>query len=522
MKKTVKKSLALILAALMLVSCMGFSATAAESTGYEVTRINCTVYGDTKTQRGFNWYTDKNCGTTIEYLPASEYNASSANPFSNAYTKDGSSSEWDGKYCHKVILTGLEPGTKYYYRVGDAKTNSWSDVVGTFVTDNGDGKFSFIAIADVQASSYEKFEQAAKVMEAAMAKTPKAELVVNMGDFVNDCTSEEWTWFGDAFKAYNTNLTMAPVAGNHDGNITNKLNVGWFEKQFVLEKGAGDTNGINGTYYSFDYGNVHFCVLNTNDMYTMTEAQRNWAINDLNNTDAHWKVLLTHRAAYSHGKNINKPDTIALRETLIEIVDATGVDLVLSGHDHTYSRTYQLVGDAVVKNVKYKDVEVNETKASDDVVCQSVTNPDGAVYIVPSTAGTKRYGLNDTPIDPINECTNVKYSTKSQKVTDEVDGQEVTTETNEYAGGCFANITVNGNKLVYKAYVVNDDTNETKLLDYYEIKKTVADEKTESEELKTDIIATIDGTIYNTFTELVKTLVTYLTVLLPQWIKGLF
>ena len=115
-------------------------------------------------------------------------------------------------------------------------------------------------------------------MGAAVKTFPKAELVINMGDFVNDCTNEEWQYYSQNFGKYNDKLTIAPVAGNHEGNITNKLNVGWFDTTFNLEGAEGLLNGTNGTFYSFDYGNAHFCMLNTNDMYPMTEAQRNWII----------------------------------------------------------------------------------------------------------------------------------------------------------------------------------------------------------------------------------------------------
>ena len=63
-------------------------------------------------------------------------------------------------------------------------------------------------------------------MDQAMAYSPNAEFVVNLGDFVNDCTNEEWNWYGEAFERANTNYTLVPVAGNHEGNITNKFNDG--------------------------------------------------------------------------------------------------------------------------------------------------------------------------------------------------------------------------------------------------------------------------------------------------------
>ena len=280
MKMTAKRSLAALLAVIMLFSCIGLSVSA-ESTGFETLRVNSTMYGDTQTQRAFTWYTEEYCDTTIQLVKASEFDGT----FNNAQAYTGDVSVFQDYYCHKVVVTGLEKGTTYNYRVGSMTKDTWS-TTGKFVTDNGDGKFSFIAIADVQASSLENFEQAALVMDAAMESNKKAEFYVNLGDFVNDCTNEEWNWWGEAFNDANTNLSIAPVAGNHEGNITNKLNVSWFDKTFNLERGEGELNGVNGTYYSFDYGNVHFTVLNSNDMYPMTDAQRNWIYNDITNSDA--------------------------------------------------------------------------------------------------------------------------------------------------------------------------------------------------------------------------------------------
>lgn len=491
MKKTFRKSLATLLALVMLFSCVGISGSAEETTGYETLRINCTMYGDSQTQRGFTWFTARPCDTTLQVVDAGTYRLSG---FNKATTITGTVSEWDGYYCHKAVATGLEPGTEYRYRVGSAENNAWSKM-GKFVTDDGDGKFSFIAIADVQASSLENFQQASLVMDAAMEYTPGAEFAVNLGDFVNDCTSEEWNWYGEAFEKANTSLTLVPVAGNHEGNITNKLNVGWFDAHFNLLKGEGELNGVNGTYYSYDYGDVHFTVLNSNDMYPMTEAQRNWIYNDITSSDAHWKVLLLHRAAYSAGKNINKPDTIAMRETIIEIVDQTGVDMVFSGHDHMYFRTLQVEGDQVCDTVY-----VTEKYNGEDVTF--AVNPDGAVYTLPSTAGTKRYVTYDA-IDPIMDCADKCFSTRDM-------------------GGCFANVTVDGDKLVYKAYVVDDETQEVTQVDEYAIKKTVADENGEATDLPTDVIGTLDNSVLNIFTEVLGMIVKYLTVLLPQAIMGIF
>lgn len=493
MKKTVKRTLAAFLAVIMLCACVGVNVSAEGTTGYEVSRVNCAMHGDTQSQRGFTWYTDKPCDTVLQVTTVIDY---ALNGFDNAIVFEGEASKWDGYYCHKAVATGLEAGKEYRYRVGSADMDAWSET-GKFVTDDGDGDFSFIAIADVQASSLENFQQAALVMDAAMDYTPDAEFVVNLGDFVNDCTSDEWSWYGEAFNKANTSLTIAPVAGNHDGNITNKLNVGWFAAQFNLLPGEGEMNGVNGVYYSYDYGNAHFTVLNSNDMYPMTEAQRNWIYNDITASDAQWKFLLLHRAVYSAGKNINKPDTLAMRETIIEIVDETGVDVVLQGHDHMYMRTWQVKGDAVCDDTVY----VTERHNGKDTTFAA--DPDGAVYILPSTAGTKRYAVNENPANPIGECADVSLSTRDM-------------------GGCFSNFEIKDGKLIYKAYVVDDETQEVTMIDEYAIKKTVADEDVDDTKLPTDIIGTLDNSVANLFTEVFGLIFTYIFKILPQAIGGLF
>jgi 3',5'-cyclic AMP phosphodiesterase CpdA len=265
---------------------------------------------------------------------------------------------------------------------------------------------------------------------------------------------------------------------------------------------------LEDTFYSFDYGTAHFCVLNTNDMYPMTEAQRNWIINDLTASDAQWKILLTHRAPYSAGKNINKPDTVLLREMLIEIVDQTDVDLVLSGHDHMYMRTKQVKGDAVCEDTQYV------TEVYNGVETTFALNPDGTIYALPSTAGTKRYGVNDSAMDPIFDCADVYSTTRSEK-------DEEGNETNPNAGGCFAGITIDGNKLIYDAYVLSDvdEANPDQeqvitKIDEYAIKKTASNEDVEDTYLPTDPVGTIDQTIANFIVAIQSLIVTYIKMLL--------
>ena len=435
-----KKSLSLLLVCVLLLGGM-LSVSAADSS---VKRISCSMYGSGATGRGFCWFTAGKAGTDLQLVKTADYNGS----FENAKAYTGAANLYRGQYSHQVAVTDLEPGTAYTYRVGDAAANEWSEAC-SFITDDKDGSFSFITIADVQASSDENFAHAALTMKGAMATLPDAEFAVNLGDYVNDNTNDEWDWYFSNFAFANNTLTGVPVAGNHDGNITNKLNTNCFKNTFCLDR--SDNRSIEGVYYSFDYGNAHFAVLNTNDMYPMSQAQRNWLINDMTNSTAMWKVLLMHRSFYSAGKNINKPDTIIMRNDLLPIIDLLDIDLVLSGHDHMYMRTEQVKGEKAVEDVTYVTELYNGEETTFAV------DPDGTCFIIPSTAGTKRYVTNDNAIPPIHEVAAVEYSTRDM-------------------GGCFATVEVEGGKLVYKAYVVNDETQEISQIDSYAISKSAPGE----------------------------------------------
>lgn len=494
MKKVSEKILAIVLCVSLVFGISVMSASA-EETADTVKRVSCTFNGDSKTSRGFCWYTETYTDSDVQIVKTKDFNGSFAN--ADVYST-GNVYKFRSQYCHKVTVSDLEAGTEYTYRVGDKSLNLWSRA-GTFSTDDGDNKFSFITIADVQASSDENFGQAAQTLKGAMDTCPDSEFTINLGDFVNDNTNDEWDWYFKNFEFSNMSATLAPVAGNHDGNITNKFNINAFNSMFNLSNPdtESSTNWVNGVYYSFDYGNAHFAVLNTNDMYPMTQSQRNWLVNDFSKSDADWNIVLMHRAAYSEGKNINKPDTIIMRGVLLDLFDELNVDLVYAGHDHVYYRSKQVYGDKAVENVTYVTENYNGEETTFAV------NPEGSVHILPSTAGTKRYGLNDNAINPIPESCAFALSTGNM-------------------GGCFTATTIDNDKLIVKSYLVDDETQEITLIDSYAIKKDVGKNTVDPDytDLATDNYSNIGAYAANFITAIVDMLVKYLFVLVPQVIAG--
>lgn len=453
MNNTLKKTLSVVLAVMMLFGTFAFGASADE-----VKRIACTMVQDGTSGRGFSWYTYEDGASDLQIMKTEDFDGD----FTGAMNYTGSTKKFRDQYIHKVYMNTLEAGTSYTYRVGDKAKNLWGDIC-TFTTDDGDSSFKFVAITDVQASSDENFAQASLTLKGALDIAPDAEFIANFGDFVNDNTNDEWDWYFKNFAFANNHYTMVPASGNHDGSITNKFNTNVFQNMFALDE--SDNQSVEGVYYSFDYGNAHIAVLNSNDMYPMTQAQRNWLINDMKTSDATWKIIFMHRALYSAGKNINKPDTIIMRNVLLPIIDELDIDMVYAGHDHMYLRTTQVYGDAAVENVEY----VTETFKGEEITF--AVNPEGTVHALPSTAGTKRYTVNEDAISPILDVADVALTTRDW-------------------GGCFTVTEIEGGRLVYKAYIVDDETQEIELIDTYAIKKDEGG-KAEASDLDQSLMASI-------------------------------
>ncbi len=419
MKKNFKRILSVLLCVSMLATCFIFPASAENEavSGTAPTRISVTVNGDTSTQRGFTWYTNENTESKVEIsvlggIPAEGVTVQCESPV-----------EWNGKYVHKALVSGLKAGTLYFYRVGNG--TDWSDI-GRFYTDNADDKVNFVAIADIQASSYENFAKSAKVVKAAFATMPTAEFMVNLGDFTNDSTNEEWDAYDKAMADVNNMTTLAPVTGNHDG-----LGVDyWFNNMFNLDT-SESVNIKDGVNYSFDYGNAHFAVVNTNDILAVSIAQLNWLENDLNSTDKDWKIVCIHKSPYSLGKDAKWPDALYLQKSLTRVIDKCDVDLVMSGHDHQYLRTKPLTGNKVDEN--------------------------GAVYVLAGTAGTKRYEVRPFLADHFMMKDWIGALTIQKNGYGNYWNGENWDNTNQaYIGGVFNTISIDGGSLTFNSYVLAD------------------------------------------------------------------
>lgn len=378
-------------------------------------RISVTVNGDTQSSKGFTWYTKSNTDSVVNIY---DENGEKVNGVTYADVF-----EFEGNYVHKANITGLAAGKTYTYEVGNGTEFS---AKGSFVTDNGDAKSEFIVIADIQASNPENFASAARVVKTGFEKMPGAEFMITLGDFTNDSNNEEWDYYDEAMKNINLNTTLAPVAGNHDGlGVWN-----WFNNMFNLDTSESVQN-LNGVNYSFDYGNAHIAVVNTNDLLSISLAQLNWLRNDMNSTDKDWKIICMHKSPYTLGKDGKWPDALYLKRSLATVADICDVDLVLSGHDHQYLRTQPM---------RYGSVDEN-----------------GTTYVLAGTAGTKRYGVRNFLEGYMMDTKHIAALT-TQNNGHFWNGETHENENELYKGGIFNTISIDGGKLTFDSYVVSDLT----------------------------------------------------------------
>ena len=272
---------------------------------------------------------------------------------------------------YQVQLQDLQPNSIFEYRIVTAKSKgAWHSLK----TNNEQG-FTALIFPDSQSSDYSGWQ---KLSRDAYAKNKQAELYINMGDLVdNGQDASQWRAWLNSVEPFSADLAFAPVIGNHEA-----YSLDWqmtppkaYTNLFAVPENA--LPNYKRQFYSFDYGPVHFTVLDTNfheaqgwQPQLLTNELR-WLEQDLANSKARWKIVLQHRVIfmYAFSKESGRPERatfyLDFSRQLMPLYEKYKVDAVLSAHLHTYRRrlplrnfapaehgiTYILTG--VAGNVRY-------------------------------------------------------------------------------------------------------------------------------------------------------------------------
>lgn len=259
---------------------------------------------------------------------------------------------------HKTTVHQLSPDTQYKYRAGDGKY--WKE--GTFITAaTNEEEIKFLFTADSQESGRENYQSNFKaVLNKAFEKHPDIRFIMHGGDMVNrGINNQEWMWFFEAGEKYFRNFPFAPVVGNHETGGVNPVAPQQRSQaylRFFSNSSNHTANFAEGSAYSFNYGSTHLLCLDVQNLFDAMDVQEKtgekkylqsaveWITNDLNaaTSQKKWKIVTMHQPIY--GANRDEDD---LRKVLAPLFDKCKVDVVITGHDHYYFRSFPLKYDSI-------------------------------------------------------------------------------------------------------------------------------------------------------------------------------
>jgi hypothetical protein len=249
-------------------------------------------------------------------------------------------------YLYQANLTDLSPNTDYLYGI----TVDGQDVAAAGETrfrTAGPGPFKFIVLGD---SGWYDPASLAQGLIAQRIAAEKPALVLHTGDLVYPVGSFEYyqRYYFNYYAPTMCSVPFFPCPGNHDYDVPNA--VPYLAIHSLPSDGvpAADI----GRYYSYDWGNVHFVSIDAfqslDRAINAGGAMLRWLESDLRSTRQFWRVVYFHFPPYATGQNVNDPQSEWVRRYIVPILETNGVQLVFSGHEHSYQRTVPIRRNAMV------------------------------------------------------------------------------------------------------------------------------------------------------------------------------
>jgi hypothetical protein len=255
---------------------------------------------------------------------------------------------------HVAALDSLIPDTLYYYAVGTSTQVLAGDDADHFFVTSPEVGVSKPTRIWVLGDSGTADANSAAVRDAyyAYTGTRHTDLWLMLGDnaYPDGTVAEYQAAVFDTYPEMLRKSVLWPSYGNHDADSADAASqTGPYFDLFTLPT-AGEAGGLpSGTeaYYSFDYGNIHFVVLDTcGTSLALGSPMLTWLELDLAATAQDWIIAFFHHPPYSKGGHDSDvdPPMIEVRQNVVPILDDYGVDLTLSGHSHGYERSYLIDG----------------------------------------------------------------------------------------------------------------------------------------------------------------------------------
>ena len=241
---------------------------------------------------------------------------------------------------YTAVMDALTAGTDYEYRIFDGSAaTDWQPLH----TPTAEETYQMLLFPDSQSSDYTDWQNLAR---GAWQRHPDAAIFCNMGDLVdNGEDRSQWTAFFDGIDEMQRAIPFVPVMGNHE-----TYNRDWKVRLpeaylHYFDVPANGSPQFERYYYSFDYGDVHYIVLNTMQQEIgefrdgLVEEQRAWIRRDMAAHRRKWNIVLMHKDVLQYRINGRPERTEGFSEDgniWMPVFDELGIDIVFTAHLHTY------------------------------------------------------------------------------------------------------------------------------------------------------------------------------------------
>lgn len=346
--------------------------------------------GADETQRNFSWYSALDAGTPRVVV-------SDNADFTDARTYTGTFVQTpEGDRSNKVTVTGLLPGTTYYYKcatdLGESSAATFSTVAGS--------DFTALYTTDIHISKEDAEENGqasilfqpytfSAMLEQAAEKS-ELDLILSSGDQATKGYRSEYV--GLVSPPLLRSIPFALCVGNHDRK-------GIAYKYFTNNPNEYKKARVS-AFISYDYyyvkGDVLFLVFDSN-CGSMSDHRRFAQDAIRKNPDVKWRVASFHHDLYGGRLPHREQENGLLRTIWAPLIDEFQFDLVLLGHSHYYTMSNAIFGNATAQSLAGTD---------------SVTDPRGAVVMVSGSVNHPRSAGDETE-PPVGE--NIAYAYLTEK-----------------------------------------------------------------------------------------------------------
>ena len=321
----------------------------------------------------------------------------------------------DAYRFNEVKLKNLTPGTTYWYQAGDGE--KWSEPLKfTTAAEQKDAKTNFFVFADIQTNDTANLSAA---ISRIASGNVQYDFGIQTGDAIDNVTAfNNWRGYLTTLNSQKLGgIDVIHTLGNHEyygdseGNIAGMI--------FSLPKHSA------GSYYSSEYGSVYTGVVNDGGdiLNALAEAKK-----DAAKSDCAWKVLVFHQPIYGTESVMSE----SKRLEVVNAIEEAGFDIVLSGDDHAYARTYPMKGD--------KALAENSREGVVYYVCGDLSSKDNEYH-------EQEYFAESIPH---REYTGMYMSV-------EADGQEMTLNAYKYDGSLLDSYTIKKTDCELDRHTFNED-----------------------------------------------------------------